>query len=59
VAGILFLIVTRRDVRGSDLQNVSAELGQGARAGRTGQHAGQVEDPDARQRLSAKNDATC
>jgi len=36
VAGIVFVIIARRDVRGSDLQHVGAVLGQGARAGRAG-----------------------
>ena len=49
VAGIVFLIVARRDVRRGDLQNVGAVLGERTGACRTGQHAGQVEDADARQ----------
>jgi hypothetical protein len=36
-------------VRGSDLQDVGTVLGQGAGTGRAGEHAGQVEDADARQ----------
>ena len=44
MAGIVFLIIARRDLRGGDLQHVRTVLGQGARAGRIGEHGGQVED---------------
>jgi hypothetical protein len=59
VTGIVFLVITRGDVRRGDLQDVGTMLGQGAGAGRTGKHAGQVEDADARQGPAAIRQFLC
>ena len=50
VAGVVFLIIARCDVRGSDLQDVGTVFGQGARTGGARQHPGQVEHANARER---------
>jgi len=47
MAGVIFLIIARRDVRGGDLQHVAPVLGQGVNPGRTGQHAGEIERANA------------
>ena len=50
VPGIQFLVAQVGQMRGGDLHDVGAVLGQRARAGRAGEHARQVEHADARER---------
>jgi len=47
MAGVIFLIIARGDVRGGDLQDIGAVLGQGARAGEAGRHASEIERANA------------
>jgi hypothetical protein len=49
MAGIVFPIITRRDRRRADLQDIATVLGQGAGAGRTAQYAGQIKHANARE----------
>ena len=46
-----------RQVRGADLEHVRAVLGEALRAGGTGEHAREVEDPDAEERTRAATGA--
>ena len=47
VPGVPFLVAEVGQMRGRDLQHVGAVLGEGAGAGRPGEHAREVEDANA------------